>query len=99
MTLAAAGIVTTVPDLRVTATGKRSRAVVALRVSARGVAAATGRATVTIGGHEVAGRVVDGRMRVVVPELRPGTWKVKVAYDGTDTILPGRVQTTVRVLK
>ena len=99
VTLAAAGIVTTVPDLRVTATGKRGRAVVALRVSARGVAAATGRATVTIGGHEGAGRVVDGRMRVVVPELRPGTWKVKVAYDGTGTILPGRVQTTVRVLK
>jgi surface antigen len=99
MTLATAGVVTTVPTLKVTATGKRKRAVVALRVTAPGVAAPSGNATVTVGGQAVTGRVVGGRLRVVVTGVRSGTRTVRVAYAGTEAILPRSARTTVSVLR
>ena len=95
--LRTAGVVTTVPSLQVDATGKSGRAVVKVRVTAPGVAAPTGRLTVKIGGREVAGRVVDGRAKVVVDGLSAGTRTVKVFYDGTSAILPGKARTTVRI--
>jgi len=97
LTLATAGVVTTVPDLRVTATGKPGRAIVNLRVTAPGVDAPGGKATVRIGQREVTGKVVDGRLRVVLDDLPAGTRTVKVSYTGTQVILPGRARTTVRI--
>ncbi len=70
---------------------------VAVRVTAPGVTSPAGRATVKIGRHEVAGRVVDGFLRVVVDELPVGTHNVRVTYDGTSAILPGRATTTVKI--
>jgi surface antigen len=96
-TLRTDGVVTTVPTLRVDATGKPGRAVVKVRVTAPGVSAPGGRLTVKIGQREAAGRVVDGVAKVVVDELAAGTRTVKVLYDGTGTILPGKARTTVRV--
>ncbi len=99
ITLDTDGVVRTVPDLRVSATGKSERAVVTLRVAAPGVASPGGKATVQIGQQQVTGRVVDGRLRVVLDDLAPGSRTVKVSYAGTAVILPGRARTTVRVLR
>jgi surface antigen len=97
VTLSTDGVVTTVPDLSVTATGKPGRAVVVLRVSAPGVASPGGDVTVKIGKHVVTGRVVDGRLKVVLDGLPVGKHTVKVAYDGTDAILAAKTKTTVRI--
>jgi surface antigen len=75
------GVVTTVPSLRVEATGK------------------PGRAIVTIRQREVTGRVVDGRLKVVLDDVAAGKRTVKVEYAGTDSILAARARTTVRVPK
>ncbi len=40
---------------------------------------------------------MDGRLRVVLDDLPVGTHTVRVTYDGTGAILPGRATTTVRV--
>jgi len=89
--------VTTIPVLDVRATGKPRRAVVVLRVSAPGVAAPGGRFTATVGGRTVTGQVVDGQARVVVRDVRPGTRKVKVAYEGTELVEAARTRVTVTV--
>jgi surface antigen len=93
------GVVTTVPVLRVEATGKPGRAVVTLRVSAPGVDTVGGKATVRIGQREVTGRVVDGRLKVVLDDVAAGKRTVKVEYAGTDSILAARARTTVQVPK
>jgi hypothetical protein len=73
--------------------------VVRVRVAAPGVATPGGRVTVRIDGHEVAGRLADGRVRLVVGDLPRGRHEVKVAYEGTDVVLPGRATATVKVLR
>jgi surface antigen len=97
LTMSTDGVVTTVPDLSVVATGKPGRAVVVLRVSAPGVASPGGNATVRIGRHKVTGQVVDGRLRVVLDGLPVGRHTVKVSYEGTDAVLAARASTTVRI--
>ena len=95
--LAGGSRVATTPVLRVAADGKRGRAVVRVRVAAPGVETATGKVAVRIGEHQVGGRLVDGRLRVVVDGLQAGTRTVKVAYLGTEIIRPGRTSATVKV--
>ena len=97
VTLRAAGPVTTEPTLRVSAEGRPHRAVVRLRVAAPGVEAPGGEARVRIGRKSVTGRVVDGRLRVVVADLPRGRHDVTVAYAGTSVVLAARATTTVRV--
>jgi len=97
LTLRTDGPVTTRPTLRVAALGRPHRAVVRLRVDAPGVEAPGGQATVRVDRKAVTGRVVDGRLRVVVRQLEPGRHDVRVHYAGTTVVLPGRVTTTVRV--
>ncbi len=89
--------VTTVPTLRVDAEGRAGKAVVKLRVTAPGVEDVGGRATVRIAGREVSGRVVDGRLRVVVTRLEPGARTVRVSYQGTDLVEAARATGRVRV--
>jgi hypothetical protein len=97
VTLRAAGPVTTEPTLRVSAEGRRHRAVVRLRVSAPGVEEPGGDATVRIGRKKVTGEVVDGRLRVVVGDLSRGRHDVRVSYAGTPVVLAARAATSVRV--
>jgi surface antigen len=97
VTLVTDGVVMTVPSLRVDATGKPGRAVVVLRVSAPGVDAPGGRATVTIGKREVTGKVEGGRLKVTLDDLPAGKHTVKVSYEGTDAVLAGRARTTVKI--
>ena len=91
------GRVTTTPEFKVTADGRPGRAVVRIRVTAPGVATAPGRVTVKIGKRQVSGRLVDGRLRVVLDDLDPGTRTVKVAYAGTQVVRAGRTSTTVKI--
>lgn len=91
------GLVRTAPEVRVRATGRPGRAVVRVTVEAPGVADPGGRTTVRVGGQSVEGRVRDGVLRVVVPDLAAGTRTVRVSYTGTDVVLPGRARTTVDV--
>lgn len=95
--IAAPRRVTTTPELRVAAEGKRGRAVVRVRVVAPGVDTVPGRVTVRIGGQQVTGRLVDGRLRAVLDGLDAGKRTVKVSYAGTRIVRPGRTSTTVRV--
>jgi surface antigen len=97
--LAAPGPVTTAPSLRLAAVGKPRRAVVRMRVAAPGVTAPGGRAVVRIGRREVAARVVDGRLRVVLVDVPAGTRRVRVLYSGTDVVRAGRASVLVRVLR
>ncbi|WP_121251970.1 CHAP domain-containing protein [Nocardioides ferulae] len=91
--------VTTRPLLAVRALGKTKRAVVVLRISAPGVADPGGRFTVRAAGREVSGRFVDGKARVVVPDLRPGERTVRVDYAGAGMVEAARARTTVTVLR
>jgi surface antigen len=91
--------VTTVPTVRVDAEGLARRAVVKLRVTAPGIDDVGGRATVRIAGREVTGRVVDGRLRVVVTDLDPGRHTVRVSYDGTRLVEAARATDRVRVTR
>lgn len=92
------GLVTTVPDLRVRPTGKRGRAVIAIRLAAPGVPAPSGGLTVRVGGRTVTSELVDGRSRLVVRDLRAGTRRVVVRYAGTDLVQSAVARTTTDVL-
>ena len=95
--LATAGRVTTTPEVRVTAAGKRHRAVVVVRVSAPGVDAPTGRVTVRIGRRQVVGRLEDGRLRVGLDELGAGARTVRAAYAGNGIVRAGKGSVSVEI--
>ena len=97
VTLPVAERVTTVPTLTVETEGGDHRATVVLRVTARGVDAPGGLATVRVGGREVTGRVENGRLRLVVRDLDPGQHTVRVSYAGTRVIETARASDKVRV--
>ena len=82
ITLDTDGVVTTVPDLAGRARPASPACRGDLRVSAPGVASPGGKATVKIGQQQVTGRVVDGRLKVVLDGLPAGKQTVKVSYDG-----------------
>ncbi len=97
LVLEADGPVTTAPSLKLGAVGKPRRVVATLHVTAPGVSSPGGRATVRVGDRSVTGRVVDGRLRVVLRDITPGLRTVRVAYAGTDVIRAGKTSMTVRV--
>jgi surface antigen len=84
----AAGRVVTKPVLRTRTVGLTRRAVVVVRLAAPGVAAPRGEVTVRIGAKRYVGRVVDGRVRAVLTDLRPGWRRVSVRYAGRAYVLP-----------
>lgn len=98
-TLSVASPVTTVPEVRVRPEAKRGRVVVDVRVKAPGATKPVGAISVSVGGRTVEGQVVDGRARLVVRGLRPGTKPVVVRYAGTDLVQPAVSRTTVTVSK
>jgi len=93
-----AGIVTTPPEIQVQPTGRRGRAVIAVRVSAPGVPGPSGALTVRVGSRTVTTELVDGRSRLVVRNLRAGTRRLVVRYAGTDVVRSAVVRTTTDVL-
>jgi len=95
--VSADGLVTTRPNLSVWTSGRPGRAIVRLEVTAPGVRTPGGLATVRIGEHQATGRLVDGRLRVVLDDLGSGLRKVRVHYAGTDIVEAQRLVTTVRV--
>jgi surface antigen len=96
-TAAAPASVTTRPTVGVAAVGKPGRAVVRVRVAAPGVDGLDGRVAVRVGARSVWVDVVDGRGMTVVDGVVPGRRTVRVRYDGTSTVEPGRATTSVRV--
>ena len=91
------GPITTRPTLSVWTEGRPGRAIVRLKVTAPGVSRPGGRITVRSGGHDVSGRLDDGRLRLVVRDLRSGLRTVRVRYHGTNVVTSESVETTVRV--
>lgn len=89
--------VTTVPKLRVRSEGKRGRVVVDVRVKAVGATKPAGAISVSVGKKVVEGQVVDGRVRLVVRDLRPGTRPLVVRYAGTDIVQSAVSRSTVVV--
>jgi len=98
-TLAVASPVTTVPVVRVRTEVKRARVAVDIRVKALGAPKPAGAIAVSVGGRTVEGQVVDGRARLVVRDVRPGTKPVVVRYAGTDLVQPAVSRTDVTVPK
>jgi surface antigen len=95
--VSADGPVTTRPTLSVWTEGRPGRAIIRLKVTAPGVSTPGGRATVRIGDQRAAGHLHDGRLRVVIGDLNSGVRKVRVSYEGTNTVRPEKLVTTVRV--
>ena len=98
-TLAVASPVTTVPEMRVRTEAKRGRVAVDIRVKAVGAPKPAGAITVSVGGRTIEGQLVDGRARLVVRDVRPGTKPVVVRYAGTDLVQPAVSRSSVTVPK
>ncbi len=99
LTADADGPTTTVPDLVVDATGRVRKVVVTLGVTAPGVDGVSGPATVRVEGREATGRVVDGRLRLVVKGVTPGRHQVQVEYAGTEVVEAASGTDRVRVTR
>ncbi len=93
------GPVTSEPTISINANGYSHKAAVGVRVTAPGVVPVTGTVTVKIGQREVTAELVDGRVRVVVEGLAAGEKTVRVRYDGSTTVRPGRATSPVTILR
>lgn len=89
--------VTTTPKVKVRAEATRRKVVVEVRVKAVGARKPAGAITIAVGGRTVQGEVVDGAVRLVLRDLKPGTKKVVVRYAGTDVVQAAVARTTVVV--
>jgi surface antigen len=96
-TLAVSAPVTTTPKLRVRTEAKRGRVAVDIRVKALGAPKPAGAITVSVGRRLVEGQLVEGRARLVVRDVQPGTRPVVVRYAGTDVVQAAVSRTTVTV--
>ena len=85
--------------MRVRTEAKRGRVAVDIRVKAVGAPKPTGAITVSVGGRTVEGQLVDGRARLVVRDVRPGTKPVVVRYAGTDLVQAAVSRSSVTVPK
>lgn len=93
--IAVASPVTTVPEVRVRPEAKRGRVIVDIRVKAVGAPKPGGAITVAVGKRVAEGQVVDGRARLVVRDVKPGTRPLVVSYAGTDVVQAAVSRTTV----
>ena len=58
---------------------------------------ATGRVLVTINGVGYYGTIVNGKAKIVIPELKSGDYKVTIRYEGDDKFLPSTTTTSFKV--
>ncbi|WP_299929906.1 CHAP domain-containing protein [uncultured Nocardioides sp.] len=96
-TLTVASPVTTTPKVRVRTEAKRGRVAVDIRVKALGAPKPAGAITVAVGRRTMEGALVDGRVRLVVRDVKPGNRPVVVRYAGTDVVQAAVARTTVTV--
>jgi surface antigen len=96
-TVAAAGPVTVLPEIRVRPEATRKRVVIDVRVKAAGAGRPSGAITVSVGGRTMEGEVVAGKARLVFRDIRPGTKPVVVRYAGTDLVRADVSRSTVDV--
>ncbi|WP_183095170.1 CHAP domain-containing protein [Nocardioides stalactiti] len=96
-TVAADRPVTAKPTVTISAAGRRHRAVVWVRVTVPEVAV-TGDVTVKVGARVVTATLVDGRAKVLVPDVAAGERRVRVRYAGSGPVRPARASTTTTVL-
>ena len=92
------GRTTTPSSVVLKAKGRKGKAAVRVLVSAPG-AVPSGPVTITSGKARTTTSLEDGRARVVLRDLRPGTRKVKVLYAGSEIVLRGRALAEVAVKK
>ena len=60
---------------------------------------ATGRVTVKINGIEYSGEIINGKVKIVIPNLPPGNYKAIVTYAGDEKYLPTSTTTSFNVAK
>ena len=60
---------------------------------------ATGRVTVKINGMEYSGEIINGKVKIVIPNLPPGNYKAIVTYAGDEKYLPTSTTTSFNVAK
>ena len=60
---------------------------------------ATGRVLVDIGGVGYYGNVINGKAKIVIPELPSGKYTAKVTYEGDDKYLPSTTSASFKVSK
>ena len=89
--------VTSAPTVSVATTGWTGRAVVKVRVTARGVAPVRGSVRIGVGGQVRTVNLVDGEAKVVLGPIRAGRWDVAAIYLGSTTVRAGRGDGTVVV--
>ncbi|WP_164775222.1 bifunctional metallophosphatase/5'-nucleotidase [Nocardioides pantholopis] len=80
-------------------TARRTRAVVVTRVAASGASPA-GRVVVRVAGRSYASKVRNGRAVVKLREFRrPGRYRVRVRYAGSDLVRPAATTATIKVTR
>jgi surface antigen len=77
----------------------RRTVLVTVSVEAPGVEHPVGDVTVKLDGQEIAGRLRDGVLELVVEDVSPGTHRVRVAYAGTEVVEGSRDVVGVEVPK
>lgn len=89
--------VTSTPTVALTTTGWTGRAVVKVRVTARGVVPVKGSVRIGVGGQVRTVKLVDGVAKVVLGPIRAGRWDVAAIYLGSTAVRAGRGDSTVVV--
>ena len=97
--LAVASPVTTVPEMRVRTEATRNASPSTFAFALPGAPRPDGAITVSVGGRTIEVQLVDGRARLVVRDVRPGTKPVVVRYAGTDVVQPAVSRSNVTVPK
>ncbi len=98
MLLTDQSVVRTRPRITWNAVGKDHQAVVTLSLTALGIDQVRGPVTVKVGRTTLTQRLEQGRARIVLRHLEPGTHKVTISYPGRgDLVLPASEVGSVRV--
>ncbi|MBQ2652500.1 MAG: Ig-like domain repeat protein [Methanobrevibacter sp.] len=60
---------------------------------------ATGHVIVTVDGVDYSGEIINGRAKVIIPNLPAGNYKATVTYEGDDKYLPSSNSVSFKVIK
>lgn len=97
-TIAVSETVKAVPVLLVRPEVRGGRVAVDVRVKAPGAPRPSGTITLRVGTKTVEAQVADGRARLAVRDLPPGTTRLVVGYAGTDLIEAAVARSRIKVL-
>jgi hypothetical protein len=76
-----------------------SRVSLKIKVKAKGGGAPDGRVTVTIGQLKIQKKIKEGSVFVNLPNLKAGSYKISVAYSGSDYFAKSKAKTSITVHK